>query len=224
MDPFAGALVLAAPRRERVAVSGPAAPLDCWLEDRRLAARMLRGDQEAFDEFARDCIPVLYRYTLRQMRGDQEGAREIVQATLSVAIAKLGQFQGRAALTTWLCACGRNEIAAHHRREARHRAEPLEKDGRPLPLEAPIAGPERELLRGERAALVHRALDLLPRQYGAVLEWKYLDNLSVDEIAQRLKRGPKAAESLLTRARDAFRALYLRLLDGPRGALGEDDA
>jgi DNA-directed RNA polymerase specialized sigma24 family protein len=52
------------------------------------------------------------------------------------------------------------------------------------------------------------ALDHLSPHYGEegqALEWKYLDGLSVKEIAARLRLAPKAAESLLTRARRAFR-------------------
>jgi RNA polymerase sigma-70 factor (ECF subfamily) len=53
--------------------------------------------------------------------------------------------------------------------------------------------------------LIQATLDCLPGHYGDVLEWKYVDGLSVDEIAARLAVGPKAAESALTRARNAFR-------------------
>jgi DNA-directed RNA polymerase specialized sigma24 family protein len=48
-------------------------------------------------------------------------------------------------------------------------------------------------------------LDALPRRYGDALEWKYVLGLTVEEIAGRLGLGPKAAASLLTRARQAFR-------------------
>ena len=41
--------------------------------------------------------------------------------------------------------------------------------------------------------------------YGDALEWKYVQGLSVKEIAARLNLGAKAAESLMTRARQAFR-------------------
>ena len=58
-------------------------------------------------------------------------------------------------------------------------------------------------------------VDALPSHYGDVLEWKYIDDLSVIEIAQRLAIGPKAAESLLTRAREAFRQTMLELADAP---------
>ena len=48
-------------------------------------------------------------------------------------------------------------------------------------------------------------LDALPGRYGEALEWKYIDGLSVREIAARLELGEKATESLLTRARESFR-------------------
>jgi DNA-directed RNA polymerase specialized sigma24 family protein len=67
------------------------------------------------------------------------------------------------------------------------------------------------LARKQEAHLVHAALDLLPPHYARALEWKYVDRLPVAEIAARLRLGAKAAESLLTRARRAFRAGYERL-------------
>jgi len=61
------------------------------------------------------------------------------------------------------------------------------------------------LLRREVARLVHVTVDHLPPHYSQLLEWKYSDGLSVKEIAGQLGISPKAAESLLTRARQAFR-------------------
>ena len=43
------------------------------------------------------------------------------------------------------------------------------------------------------------------------LEWKYVDGLSVAEIGVRLGRSRKAAESLLDRARGAFRDAFAAL-------------
>jgi RNA polymerase sigma-70 factor (ECF subfamily) len=55
----------------------------------------------------------------------------------------------------------------------------------------------------------------LPQRYGDVLEWKYIDGLEVAEIARRLEVGPKAAESVLGRARAAFRDALLELAAVP---------
>ena len=48
-------------------------------------------------------------------------------------------------------------------------------------------------------------LDRLPARYGDVLEWKYIEGRSVEEIGQRLGVGQIAAQSQLARARVAFR-------------------
>jgi RNA polymerase sigma-70 factor (ECF subfamily) len=53
--------------------------------------------------------------------------------------------------------------------------------------------------------LVHAVLDRLPNRYGEALEWKYVEGRSVEEIGDRLGIGHTAAQSLLARARVAFR-------------------
>ena len=60
--------------------------------------------------------------------------------------------------------------------------------------------------------MVQLTLDSLPNPYGDMLEWKYLQGHSVKEIAARLQISPKATESLLTRARRAFREGFSALL------------
>jgi len=57
-------------------------------------------------------------------------------------------------------------------------------------------------------------LDRLPPRYAAALEWKYIDGLPVNEIAARLELTSKAAESMLTRAREAFREGFSILARG----------
>jgi len=77
-------------------------------------------------------------------------------------------------------------------------------------LSAPASDePETRAMRDQAHRLVEATLDALPGRYGDALEWKYVLGLTVQEIAERLGLGAKAAESLLTRARQAFRDRYL---------------
>jgi len=73
--------------------------------------------------------------------------------------------------------------------------------------------------RDETARLVHLLLDRLPPRYAAALEWKYIEGLSVAEIAARFDLTTKATESMLTRAREAFREGFSILTRG--SATGE---
>ncbi len=183
------------------------------MDDRQLVDAMLRKDEEAFDLFSEHFIPALYRFAFFRLNQDRELTRDIVQSTACKAISKLDSFRGESALMTWLCACCRTEIAMYFRKESRrpHAVELNEQTvGAATSRESPE--PEGELLHKEKGLLVHMALDLLPARYRQALAWKYLEDLPVKEIAVRLDLGPKAAESLLTRARHSFRARYKRLL------------
>ena len=71
--------------------------------------------------------------------------------------------------------------------------------------------PDLAYERKELGLAVRIALDHLPLHYVAALEWKYMSGLAVKEIAGRLAMTPKATESLLTRARQAFRDAFTEL-------------
>jgi RNA polymerase sigma-70 factor (ECF subfamily) len=73
--------------------------------------------------------------------------------------------------------------------------------------------PDHELARLNLLQLIQSTLDYLPDHYGNILEWKYVEELSVNEIAEQLAIGPKAAESLLTRARNAFKEAIVTISD-----------
>jgi RNA polymerase sigma-70 factor, ECF subfamily len=190
------------------------------VDDSRLLRRLLQGDEDAFQEFFDTHFPRLYRFALTRV-ADEDAAEDIVQATLIQAIRKLSTFRGEAALFTWLVTICRREISAWFERAGRRSTVSLEED---LPdvrarLEALAnlgAGADEAVHRQEIARLVRVALDFLPARYGDVLEWKYIDEQSVADIAARLDLSPKAAESMLTRARHAFREAFAALT-GPSG-------
>ena len=99
--------------------------------ERVLVRRMVSGEEVAFELFSDLYIPVMYRFVQRSLAGDPELTREIVQTTLAKVLPKLATFRGDAALTTWLCSCCRNEIAAHFRR-AKRRPREVDLDSRPV--------------------------------------------------------------------------------------------
>ena len=180
--------------------------------DRALARRILGGDEAAFRELFDRFFPRLYRFTLARLPGDSEGARDIVQQTFCQAIERLDTYRGEAALYTWFCQICRNVIADHYRRSGPNTARVVLLEDLPNAraildsLSAPAADePESSALREQACRIVAATLDALPGRYGEALEWKYIDGLSVREIAVRLELGEKAAESLLTRARESFR-------------------
>lgn len=176
---------------------------------------MLKGDEGAFQEFFDAYFDRVFRFAARRTR-DADAAQDLAQATLVTAVRKLDTWRGEAALFTWLCSICRRELAAHWQRTRRQRsAQPLDDAGDVRVVLEQIAaagdGPDRQLERRQLAELVQLTLDYLPERYGDVLEWKYIEGCAVAEIAARLKATPKAAESMLTRARVAFREGFAEL-------------
>jgi RNA polymerase sigma-70 factor (ECF subfamily) len=180
--------------------------------DRQLIRRMLAGDERAYEAFFNDYFPRLYRFALPRLNGDIEATRDVVQATLAKAMRKMADFRGESGLFTWVCQICRREAVDHIRaRHRRSRAVVLIDD---LPelrraIENVEAPDEFDLARGhdraETGRLVRSILDRLPSNYGDALEWKYMEGRSVEEIGARLGIGTTAAQSLLARARTAFR-------------------
>lgn len=185
-------------------------------EERELVRRMRAGEEAAFEAFADHYIPALYRFAATRL-GERELIREIVQNTVCKVMQRLDSYRGEATLFTWLCACCRNEIAGYYRHQrAREGGElALDDPATEFSLASDSPDPETLLLETESSMLVHFALDHLPPVYATALRWKYLEGLSVVAIAGRLNLRAKAVESVLTRARKAFRATYEQL-KGPR--------
>jgi len=173
---------------------------------------MLAGDERAFDSFFEEASRGLFRFAMSRLDNQVESAEEIVQLTLTQALRKLHTYRGEAAVFTWLCAICRREIGAHWRRRRRLAREVALADEDPA-LRAVLDGRAFEeeaaaAQRGDVAQRVKAALETLPERYSDVLEWKYMEGLPVEEVGRRLGLGLKAAESLLVRARQAFRSAF----------------
>lgn len=183
--------------------------------DRALVQRLLQGDEGAFEQLSEECLGGLYRFALTRLDHDEQLAREMFQSTLATAFETLEAYRGEATLLSWLCGICRFKIGSLHRTRRRRREVALDADGDLGAVLASITAsggdPEEQLRRRELTTLVHLALDQMPERHRRALEWKYLEGLPVQEIAGRLQVGLKAAESILSRARPAFRAAFQKL-------------
>lgn len=185
-------------------------------QDLALARRLgSRTDRAAAEQMFHEFFPRLYRFVLPRVGDDHDAAEEICQQTLIRGLARIGGYRGEAALFTWFCTIARNGIAdwwSRRRAEGRH-VSSIEDDetvrAAVESLEAPCGErPDRRRAQAELGRLIQVALDQLPSHYGAILEMKYLEGLPVDEIARRVNQPFMAAQSLLARARAAFRTTF----------------
>ncbi|MBS0612105.1 MAG: RNA polymerase sigma factor [Proteobacteria bacterium] len=193
-------------------------------DDLELARRVLAGDHTAFGQLFEDYFPRLFRFILRRADRNVEVAQDVVQSALLKGLRNLASYRGEASLFTWLCQIARHEFADQRTRQqtADRILVALENDPSVrAALEslqwAELAEPQQALEREQRDDLVHAALDYLPSRYAHLLEMKYVEELPVEHIAQRLGTTATAVQSLLSRARAAFREAHAALTEGLDG-------
>lgn len=155
--------------------------------------------------------PVLLRQKLlrfvNSQVNDPADAEDIVQESLISIYDSLPLFKGRAAFFTWACAIARHEISDFYRRKKIKQIVfsrlPWLKE-----LVSQALGPELAYQELETKKKIVRTLKRLSEGYSSILRLKYVEELSMKQIAEELDLTVKAVESKLTRARLAFQKLY----------------
>lgn len=183
-------------------------------------AQALAGSPEAVRALADAALQPLYQFCLYRVGRNQHLCEEVVQETLVRALRELEKYDPDRAgnrIFPWLTGLARNEI---HRVLAREKAA--------VSLEAMWGRLDRELLavfarldaepfadelliREETRELVNATMAQLPPNYREALNAKYVTGQSVRDLATLWSLSEKAVESLLSRARQAFRATFLAL-------------
>jgi RNA polymerase sigma-70 factor (ECF subfamily) len=160
------------------------------------------GDEMAWQACYEANFSRLYAYVLWRCAGLRDRADDITQETWLAAVRRLGDFDpARSSLLTWLRGIAANLVRNHFRKERSRLTQPL--------AQTDVAEPtDNRVDSREQAERIAQALAQLPDHYEAVLRAKYLDGLSVAEIATGRKESNGAVESLLVRARQAFRKAF----------------
>jgi RNA polymerase sigma-70 factor, ECF subfamily len=175
----------------------------------RLHESLQQRDAAAWDEFYEEHVRDLYGFVFRLVRGDSQTAADVFQDAWLDAISHIEQFDPqRGELRGWLFGIARHRVARHWRqRLARGDAAAAARVEISVEILDGAVAPDAVLAHLEQAAIVQASLLALPPERRQVLVDKYVEGLSVSQIAARTGKSPKAVESLLSRARDQFRAL-----------------
>jgi RNA polymerase sigma-70 factor (ECF subfamily) len=162
----------------------------------------IMADQAAFRVWYELALPRVYRYLLARCGGDADLAEELTQQTFVDGVRHRASFDGRSDAVTWLCGIGRHKLVDHYRTSRRDSERQLRI------VSEWSAGQSQAWSQPELRSGVETALAKLPGEQRMVMILRYLDQMPVREIASTIGRSEKATESLLSRARDAFRRAY----------------
>lgn len=190
---------------------GPDRPRASQLE------RLRRGDADAWEEVIRVHGARLLAVARRIVRDDQL-AEDCLQNALVQAFLKIGTFEERAALTSWLHRIVVNSALMALRSRKLRGEESLDNllpafddNGRRFPQSGPDAPTPEELLqRADAREVVERAIDALPDGHRMVLLLRDFEELSIQEVAELMQLTPNAVKIRLHRARAALKTLLER--------------
>jgi RNA polymerase sigma-70 factor (ECF subfamily) len=175
---------------------------EVWRE-RALRDAALAGDAAAWGRWLGEAFAPVAAYVRWRCGGRSDLADDVLQEAWLLAARRLGSFDpARARFAAWVGGIAANVVRNRLRALARDR-----RRTRPL---ADAPEPAARAPDADRAERVAVALAQLPDRYERALRAKYLERKSVAEIAADWGETEKAVESVLTRARQAFREAFDR--------------
>lgn len=178
-------------------------------EDFFLVQRALCGEQRAYTEIYERYIGRLTRQ-VRQIVG-AEDAEDVAHRVIEKAFERLKEFQPERHLGAWLGRMANNLAIDYVRANGRRRATPIDEDRddeESKPLQVPDADPlpEETVIENETREEVRRIVNSLSPVHELVLRLKYVNNLTVEEVADATGYTPEAIRKCLHAIRKTLRA------------------
>jgi RNA polymerase sigma-70 factor (ECF subfamily) len=176
-----------------------------------LMMRVQDGDDGAFGELVERYRARVFGSFVKRL-GDRQEAEDLTQEVFLRLYRSRHSYQPRARFATWLFHVSqnvaRNALRSRRRRPAL-RLEALASPADPGAAEALLTdrgeGPSRRMERSELAGVVRAAVSSLAGRQRAAVELHQFHDRTYAEVAAELDMTPKAAKSLLYRARNELR-------------------
>lgn len=169
------------------------------LEDGRLVALSLEGNERAFEELVNRYQNTLYWY-ICSMGHNIEDAKGITQATFMKAYEALASLKDPFKFKGWLFSIGRNRARNWHRKNNRYVSWPEQGVTGENTYGSEAVTPESLVLREEDLKELKEALDRIPCKYKAILG-HYICGLSYLDIANRTGLKKRTVETRIYRGR-----------------------
>ena len=176
--------------------------------DLDLVDRAQKGDQRAYTE-----LMSLYResvfFMMKKMIANSDDAEDLTIEAFGKAFKRLGQYSPDYAFSTWLFKIASNNCIDFLRKKRLGKTISLdtgyssEDDGDgAIDLEFEGLNPEEKLMKSQRVDEMHRIVEQLKPKYRQLVEMRYFQEMSYDEIAAELEIPLGTVKAQLFRARE----------------------
>jgi RNA polymerase sigma-70 factor (ECF subfamily) len=162
----------------------------------------------AFDRFYEEALPRVFSYFLDRCGGSTSVAEDLTQETFMAAVEQIREQKRIDHPLAWILGTARHKLVDHYRARERE-------DRRMEALKTEVEQDELIEWQGDESrGRAIAALETVPGPQRAALVLRYLDSLSVGDVAQALGKSLEATQSLIARGKRSFKQAYSEVLHG----------
>ncbi|MCB0841150.1 MAG: sigma-70 family RNA polymerase sigma factor [Bacteroidetes bacterium] len=176
-------------------------------EDRELVAAAKRGEPQAFETLLKKYRKSVY-YMLLKMVKNADDAEDLTQEAFAKAFNSIEKFDSKYAFSTWLFRIATNNCIDFIRKKRVQTVsidQPVEgDDGSNMKFDVrdEDLDPNEHMLKQQRKKYLNMAIKRLPEKYRILVELRYFQELSYEEVAQELEIPLGTVKAQLFRARE----------------------
>lgn len=181
---------------------------DKALYDYRLVKRALEdADQKAYAELMGRYRDSVY-YMLLKMVNNKDDAEDLTVEAFGKAFKRLSQYTPNFAFSTWLFRIATNNCIDFIRRKRKNTFsidQPMEDDEggeMVMDLRSDTLDPEQHIMKKQKIMMLRELVDKLKPRYRTLIEMRYFQELSYEEIADQLELPLGTVKAQLFRARE----------------------
>jgi len=175
-------------------------------EDAQIIQAALRGDDRAYKQLMNKYHDAIFSFTYRMIH-DRQQVEDLTQEAFIKAFASLRSFNEEYAFSTWLYKIATNNCIDYIRKRKLQTFsidKPIEARDSDFAFELSDDSYEadKELISGQRARLLTRAIETLPEKYRKVIQLRHVEERSYEEIARQLRLPIGTVKAHIFRARE----------------------
>lgn len=187
-------------------------------EDRILIIAARNGEPKAFEKLMQRYRKSVY-YSLLKMVRNEEDAEDLTQEAFAKAFSSIQNFDAKYSFSTWLFRIATNNcidfirkkklqtLSIHAGNDSGNSA-PGVTDVRDEAL-----NPNEKMLSDQRKKMVHDAVEKLSPRYRQLIELRFFEELSYEEIAETLQLPLGTVKAQLHRAKELLNSMMNHLED-----------
>ncbi|PKQ60383.1 RNA polymerase subunit sigma-24 [Labilibaculum filiforme] len=173
--------------------------------DYRLVLSAINGTQKAYEELFKRYKDAIF-FMLLKMVNNKNDAEDLTFEAFGKAFRNIKQYSPKYAFSTWLFKIASNNCIDFLRKKKGNTISIDGKDGsdneRSISLESNTLNPEQEFIRDQKAKIMRTEVARLKERYRRLIELRYFEEFSYEEIAKELNLPIGTVKAQLFRARE----------------------